>query len=135
MYKTRTDAIRNILTKYSLYKRALYRLEQGYITRQKFFLYTKSLIKSKNYSLLSIPVCQHLFGQYFTELYTTVKEIQRLTDYSKTFCTYHYYRLRNHILRDETLTKKYAATYLFLLLLNSNELVVMGFNIINKSNH
>ena len=134
MYKSRTDAIRNILIKYSLYKRAINRLHQGIITRQSFVLYTKMLIKTK-YSLLSCPVGQSLFGQYFTELYTNIREIQNLTEYSKTFCTFHFYRLRNHILRSEILTKKYATTCLFLLLLNPNELVVMGFKVVSKPIH
>jgi hypothetical protein len=127
MNYARTEAIRNILIKYSLFKRALNRFETGRIRKEKFIAWTKEVIKTKHKSFLSLPVCEHLFGQYFTELYTQVKDLQDLTDYSKIFCTFHFYRLRNHILRDEILTEKFGHIMIFLLMLNIRELRVMGF--------
>lgn len=127
MNYSRTDSIRNILIKYSLFKRALNRLETGRIRKERFIAWTKEMIKSKHKSFLSLPVCEHLFGQYFTELYSNITDLQNLTDYSKIFCTFHFYRLRNHILRDDVLTEKFSKLMVFLLLLNIKEIRVMGF--------
>ena len=130
MNRSRTVTLRNILTKYSLFKRALNRFQNREITLKKFIRWTNEVIKSKDKSFLSLPVCEHLFGTYFTELYTKIQQIQKLTEYSQTFCTFHFYRLRKHILKDEILTNKYADTMIFLLLLNQKELSIMGFNLI-----
>jgi hypothetical protein len=127
MNSTRSTHIRNILTKYSLFKRALNRLQAGEITNENFILWTKEFIKSKHKSFLSLPVCEHNFGQYFTELYTKVKQIQNLTPYAKTYCTFNFYKLRNYILDNLSLTEKLGDIMIFLLILTNQELKVMGF--------
>ena len=123
----RTACIRNILIKYSLFKNTLNRLQAGDIKPEKFIAWTKEFIKSKNKSFLSMPVCEHKFGQYFTEIYAKVKEIQNLTPYSKTFSSFNYYKLRKYILSNLLLTEKLGDIMIFLLILTNQELKVMGF--------
>lgn len=130
MDNPRFKAIRNILTKYSLYKLALNRFRNGELSQQQFTTYVRDLAKNKSKSFLSLPVCHHNFGEYFTELYAKIKQIQNMTDYSDIFCTYNYYRLRNHIIRDNTLTSNHYDIMIFLLLLNHKELKVMGFKVV-----
>lgn len=131
MNHPRMLSIRNILIKYSLYKRALERLHNNTLSHQNFKNWFNQYQNLKNNSFLSLPVCEHFFGCYFTELYTKVEEIKKLTNYSDTFCTFHYYKLRNYILTNDDLTLKYYNTMVFLLLLSKHELQILGFKTID----
>lgn len=129
MDQSRADSIRNILIKYSLYKRGVQRLSRGNISEIKFRKWLITFIKLRNRDLIFLPVCEHNFGSYYQEIFTKIQKLHKLPT-CPTFFTYkHYKKMLGSIHKNEILRERFYNFAIFLLLLSNSELKVLDFRL------
>jgi hypothetical protein len=129
MKPSRTDSIRNMLVKYSLYKRGLQRFAHKNISEIKFRKWLIAFIKLRNRDLIFLPVCEHNFGVYYQEIFTNIYNLHKLPTCPIRFTYQHYKKMLKSIHKNETLRERFYDFAIFLLLLSNTELKVLNFKI------
>lgn len=129
MNHNRTESIRNILTKYSLYKRGLQRFSSGRISEKKFKKWLIKFIRIRKRDLLFLPICENNFGIYYQEIFTKLDRLHRLPTCPTIFTYKDYKKMLASIHKNDILRERYYNFSIFLLLLSNSELRLLNFKL------